>query len=252
VVIIPICRLVRCHFTLKEEWLGSLCAADKLAPENVPIATTLRNPAVPDTLLLSTIEPITAAVNNQRTTTSPNSQFVGIGPERRFLTPWEQAEANPGYPARPTAGSIMDLDLVDERCNFGSGKVCPPTGYRISMKGANGSTFEIVWNYYEWEEDWIMAKGSDEEITSEPTNTFTTKIHTRNNKWTGHPNHQYPVHRDYQDHHYTSKTHTPSRHLSILMTHAIHSIQGYSTCFGLVHFPINHTWPSRHSCLLKT
>lgn len=79
---------------------------------------------MPDTLLPSPVDPTPLAVNNQRTTTSPNSQFVGIGPERRFLTPWEQAEANPGYPARPTAGSIMDLDLVDERCNFGSGKVC--------------------------------------------------------------------------------------------------------------------------------
>jgi hypothetical protein len=78
VVIILICLLVSCLFTVKEEWLGSLCAADKLAPENLPIATTLRNPAVPDTLLPSTIEPITAAVNNQRTTTSPNSQFVGV------------------------------------------------------------------------------------------------------------------------------------------------------------------------------
>lgn len=35
----------------------------------------------------------------------------------------------PGYPARPTAGSIMDLDLVDDRCNFGSGKVCFPKQY---------------------------------------------------------------------------------------------------------------------------
>jgi WD repeat and SOF domain-containing protein 1 len=103
----------------------AVCAqSDEIAPENLPIASTLRNPAVPDTLLPSLADPSPVAVNGQRTTTSPNFQFVGTGPERRFLTPWEQAEATPGYPARPTAGSIMDLDLVDERCNFGSGKVC--------------------------------------------------------------------------------------------------------------------------------
>lgn len=117
------------------------------------------------------------------------------------------------------------------------------------MNGANGSTSEIAWNSCEWEEDWIMAKGFDEEITSELTNIFITRIHTRYNKWTGHLNHHHPVHRDCQDLHYISKTHTPFRHLSILTTHATHSIQEYSTCSGLVHFPTNHIWRSRHSCL---
>lgn len=94
-----------------------------VAPENLPIATTLRNPAVPNALLPALVDPSPVAVNNQRTTTSPVSQFVGIGPERRFLAAWESVDSHPGYPPRPTPGSIMDLDLVDERCNFGSGKV---------------------------------------------------------------------------------------------------------------------------------
>lgn len=113
------------------------------------------------------------------------------------------------------------------------------------------STSEIAWNYYEWEEDWIMAKGFEEETTSEPTNTYTMKIPTRFNKWTGHLDLHYPVPRDYQDHLYTSKTHTPSRHLSILTTHAILYTQGCSICFGRVPFPINHTWLFLPSCLLR-
>jgi WD repeat and SOF domain-containing protein 1 len=91
----------------------------------VPITSTLRNPAVPETLLPTLVDPSPVDIKDQRTTTSPVTQFVGTGPERRFLAPWESAEAQPGYPPRPTPGSIMDLDLVGERCDFGSNKVSP-------------------------------------------------------------------------------------------------------------------------------
>lgn len=94
-------------------------------PENLPISPLLRNPAVPEAMLPPLTDVNTVTGDNQRTTTSPKSQLVGMGPERRFLTTWESADAHPGFPPRPSPGSIMDLDLVDERCNFGTGKVGP-------------------------------------------------------------------------------------------------------------------------------
>lgn len=98
-------------------------------PENVPISPALRNPAVPEALLPPLTDVNTATGDNQRTTTTPKSQLVGIGPERNFLTTWDSVDAHPGFPPRPVPGSIMDLDLVDERCNFGTGKVCPALGF---------------------------------------------------------------------------------------------------------------------------
>lgn len=92
-------------------------------PENIPISPLLRNPAVAEALLPPLQE--ISTVDGQRTTTSPKSQLVGTGPERRFITTWDKVDAHPGFPPRPSPGSIMDLDLVDERCNFGANKVSP-------------------------------------------------------------------------------------------------------------------------------
>ena len=117
---------------------------------------------------------------------------------------------------------------------------------------ANVSTFEIAWNCYVWEEGWIMEKGFEEETTLGPTSTCTTKIRTRYNKWIGHLDQHYPVHRIYRDHHSISKNHIPSRPLSTRTTHVIHCIPEFSICSGLVLSPINHTWPSLRSCSLRT
>lgn len=51
-----------------------------------------------------------------------HARMIGKGPARRFLEIGEVSD--PAYPPRPVPGGIMDLDLVLEKCDFGTNKVC--------------------------------------------------------------------------------------------------------------------------------
>ena len=96
---------------------------DRIAPEHFPLASTIQNPAVPESFLPSPLSHSPLVAYHQRTTTSPRTQVVGVGPERNFVSVWDTIQAQPGFPARPTPGTILDLDLTQERCDFGSNKV---------------------------------------------------------------------------------------------------------------------------------
>jgi hypothetical protein len=94
-----------------------------IVPENIPMVSTLHNPAVPVSLLPSPSSPSPLVAYHQRTSSTPSTQFVGIGPARQYLSLWETSEPSPGFPSRPIPGSVLDLDLVLEQCDLSTNKV---------------------------------------------------------------------------------------------------------------------------------
>ena len=46
----------------------------------------------------------------------------GVGPRRVYLENTKQS-VDIAYPPRPIPGSIVDLDVILEQCNFSEGKV---------------------------------------------------------------------------------------------------------------------------------
>ena len=94
------------------------------APEHIPIASILHNPAVPSTLLPSPSQSSPLVAYHQRTTSTPNTQVIGVGPDRHFISIWDHREPQvAGFPARPSPGSVLDLDKVVEKCDFSANKV---------------------------------------------------------------------------------------------------------------------------------
>ncbi|ODN83011.1 hypothetical protein L202_01242 [Cryptococcus amylolentus CBS 6039] len=91
-------------------------------PDHLPIALALKNPVVPPALLPSPITPSPAVAYQNRADKTPQSSLVGIGPERHYLSVWDPRESQTGFTARPMPGSILDLDLVREKCDFGTNK----------------------------------------------------------------------------------------------------------------------------------
>ncbi|WVQ85933.1 hypothetical protein IAT38_008101 [Cryptococcus sp. DSM 104549] len=91
-------------------------------PDHVPVAVSLINPAVPSNLLPSPATPTPLVAYQNRADKSPSSHLVGTGPDRHFLSVWDSRESQPGFPARPMPGSILDLDKVLEKCDFGTNK----------------------------------------------------------------------------------------------------------------------------------
>lgn len=100
-----------------------------LAPDHLPLSPSLKNPVVPATLLPSPSTPTPLVAYQNRADKFPSAHLAGNGPERHYLSVWDMRESQPGFPARPMPGSIMDLDLVLEKCDFGTNKVSYPLFY---------------------------------------------------------------------------------------------------------------------------
>ncbi|KAL1410030.1 hypothetical protein Q8F55_004032 [Vanrija albida] len=95
------------------------------APASVPIEAGLINPVVPASLL-SGRQPADkpAALQQARLQQAApsNHKLVGKGPERTYLSPWDTVLENPGFPPRPLPGSTVDLDIILQKCDFGTNK----------------------------------------------------------------------------------------------------------------------------------
>ena len=98
-------------------------AANYLAPENIPLASTILNPAVPALLLPPPSSSSPLVAYHQRTTTVASRQLIGVGPDRRYISLWDHTDSSPGFPSRPSPGSVLDLDLVLEKCDLSTNKV---------------------------------------------------------------------------------------------------------------------------------
>ncbi len=113
-----------------------------VAPDHIPLASTIHNPAVPETLLPSPSHTSPLVAYHQRTTNTPRSQHIGVGPERNFISIWDHREAQPGFPARPSPGSVLDLDAVYEQCDLTTNKVSEGR-----LNQAHGSMSATAWNF---------------------------------------------------------------------------------------------------------
>lgn len=115
-----------------------------LAPDHLPLYPSLKNPVVPATLLPSPSSPTPLVAYQNRADKFPSAHLAGNGPERHYLSVWDMRESQPGFPARPMPGSILDLDLVLEKCDLGTNKVSCFSFYQ--GEAYQTSTCEIVWN----------------------------------------------------------------------------------------------------------
>lgn len=88
-------------------------ACAPVVPQQVGLRGSLQNPALPRrrTPIPSQLQP-----TNLSTTLTD-----GIGPKRVYID--VQNPPNFAYPPRPVPGSIADLDVVMEHCDFSSGNV---------------------------------------------------------------------------------------------------------------------------------
>ncbi|WRT70707.1 uncharacterized protein IL334_007705 [Kwoniella shivajii] len=91
-------------------------------PDNLPLSPSLYNPVVPSSLLPSPSSPTPLVAYQNRNSAQPKINLIGQGPERNYLNSWDTRENQPGFAPRPAPGTILDLDLVLEKCDFGDNK----------------------------------------------------------------------------------------------------------------------------------
>lgn len=86
-------------------------------PEQIGFTSAILNPALPPAKAHTLISPFTPPPGPVTTITR------GVGPRRTYLENQKQS-IGAAYPPRPISGSIADLDIILEQCNFSEGKVC--------------------------------------------------------------------------------------------------------------------------------
>ncbi|WWC92301.1 uncharacterized protein L201_007255 [Kwoniella dendrophila CBS 6074] len=92
-------------------------------PDHIPLSPSLHNPIVPASLLPSPSTPTPlVAYQNRNSPAQPKINLIGSGPDRNYLNVWDTRENQPGFAPRPAPGTILDLELVLEKCDFGNNK----------------------------------------------------------------------------------------------------------------------------------
>lgn len=86
-------------------------------PDQIGFTSTILNPALPPAKAHTLISPFTPPPGPVTTITR------GVGPRRVYLENTNHS-IDIAYPPRPIPGSIVDLDIILEQCNFSEGKVC--------------------------------------------------------------------------------------------------------------------------------
>ena len=126
-------------------------------PEQIGLTEEIINPALPPlkkTTLPSRFRPPPKV---------PVTKTKGIGSKRVYLDIQAQPP-NVAYPPRPVPGSVADLDIVMDNCDFSENKVRSDIVLMfIALSGIHAgsmySMFAIVLKFYVWALDWIMANG---------------------------------------------------------------------------------------------
>lgn len=85
-----------------------------LVPKEVGFSAPPLNPALPPKKAVSVPSRLKAPTGVTET--------AGHGPNRVYID-IEADQSNIAYPPRPIPGSVADLDVIMEHCDFGSGKV---------------------------------------------------------------------------------------------------------------------------------
>ncbi|KAH7928523.1 hypothetical protein BV22DRAFT_1126499 [Leucogyrophana mollusca] len=84
-------------------------------PEQIGLSSIILNPALPPAKAHTFVSPFTPPPGPVTTVTRGN------GPHRRYLD-IENQTAGLAYPPRPISGSVADLDIILEQCNFSQNK----------------------------------------------------------------------------------------------------------------------------------
>lgn len=121
-------------------------------PEQIGFTSAILNPALPPAKAHTLISPFTPPPGPVTTITR------GVGPRRAYLENQKQS-VGAAYPPRPIPGSIADLDIILEQCNFSEGKYVRDCleFLRVSAGLDNGRRFRRGsvdgWKYSFMEED---------------------------------------------------------------------------------------------------
>lgn len=204
------------------------------APEHLPLDSTIHNPAVPEALLSPSSPPSPLVAYHQRTTNTPRSQVIGVGPERRYISIYDFGESQPGYPARPSPGSVLDLDLVLEKCDLSTNQVSK------QFDVAYVSMFGIAWNFYGLGVVSTSVDGYGEAITSGLISKYTLTL-PWNGRWSG-PLDRLPSERQScpgVHYNWTLLSLSPRTMRAIPATRSIHAS---FICSGRARSPTNRTW----------
>lgn len=132
-------------------------------PEQIGFTSAILNPALPPAKAHTLISPFTPPPGPVTTITR------GVGPRRVYLEN-QKRSVGAAYPPRPVPGSIADLDVILEQCNFSEGKYVRDCleFLRVSAGLDNGRRFRRgpvdEWKYAFMEEDRL-----DEEIPPRAT-----------------------------------------------------------------------------------
>jgi len=82
-------------------------------------------------------------------TIDTDTDTLGVGPRRVYLD-IQSAPPNVAYPPRPVPGSVADMDVVMDHCDFSTSKVRPAPAHCTAFKFTCAlSTSVIVWKYYD-------------------------------------------------------------------------------------------------------
>lgn len=170
----------------------------KQVPEGVPLPPFVPNPAVPLSLLPNVSDPQVSSIDESKSylnanaagaaaaagrqpsiNSRPKTRLVGTGPERRYLPiitpspPWDESSSKNSrqqkshssiaFPPRPVPGTVADLDLLLERCDFSTNQYVRDCLELLRIGGHldNGRRYrrQNMTNYqYIFEEDYSTMK----------------------------------------------------------------------------------------------
>lgn len=83
----------------------------ELGPFGLQLTSSVSNPAIPKSW------------NSENETTERSiAETVAVGPERVYLE--IPLPRNVVHPWRPTPGSVMDMEVIMEHCDYSQSKVC--------------------------------------------------------------------------------------------------------------------------------
>lgn len=90
----------------------SLCII--VVPSGITLETSLSNPGIP--------QESTVTIPHAHASRKQTHSIVGSGLKRTYID-MQSLPPNVGYPPRPIPGSIADLDIIMDQCDFGNNKV---------------------------------------------------------------------------------------------------------------------------------
>jgi DDB1- and CUL4-associated factor 13 len=97
-----------------------------VVPEQIGLTMSPTNPVIPKG------KPPTIPSRFKKPPGPFKTDTIGVGPKRVYLDLQSQPP-NIAYPPRPVPGSIADLDIIMDHCDFSQQKVCRPRYFDVDL-----------------------------------------------------------------------------------------------------------------------